>query len=69
MRLIIAVWIPGHSPTLQLNQTLEVLYNHILVSSNMDSFTTTKVESIAVAVPPVNEEGSGNGGGAYCVVA
>ncbi|KAF7426400.1 hypothetical protein PC9H_008768 [Pleurotus ostreatus] len=53
----------------KLKQSLEYPYNHILVSSNMDAFTTTKVESIAVAVPPINEEGSGNGGGAYCVVA
>ncbi|KDQ32119.1 hypothetical protein PLEOSDRAFT_1100636 [Pleurotus ostreatus PC15] len=53
----------------KLKQIPESPYNHILVSSNMDAFTTTKVERIAIAVPPINEEGSGNGGGAYCVVA
>lgn len=68
MRVIVAVWIPGHSPTLP-NTTLKFLYNPILISSDMDAFTTTKVESIPVAVPPVNEEGGGNGGGAYCIVA
>ncbi|KAJ8519429.1 hypothetical protein ONZ45_g3620 [Pleurotus djamor] len=43
----------------------------------MDAFTaitnfftaTSNVEDTTVAQPPINEEGSGSGGGAYCVIA
>ncbi|KAF9499363.1 hypothetical protein BDN71DRAFT_1428106 [Pleurotus eryngii] len=52
---------------------LVAYYSHfttrIILLSPMDAFTVTKFEDITVTAPPVNEEGGGSGGGAYCVVA
>ncbi|KAF9500663.1 hypothetical protein BDN71DRAFT_1440100 [Pleurotus eryngii] len=54
----------------------DILSSNPLLS--MDSFTAittffstiaAKAEDITMEQPPTNEEGSGSGGGAYCVVA
>ena len=70
---------PGFN-TYLITPALLLLQRHPLTNplSSMDSFTAittffstvaAKAEDATMEQPPTNEEGSGSGGGAYCVVA